>query len=96
MRPELSIVVCVYDTEESYLKECLGSIVRSDLSDYEIVIADDGSHKDYSALLAAFPAVRYLKLEHRGLSAARVAGAQSAEGKYIAFADSDDKVSFSY
>ena len=46
----------------------------------EIVIADDGSHKDYSALLAAFPAVRYLKLEHRGLSAARVAGAQSAEG----------------
>lgn len=96
LRPELSIVVCVYDTEESYLKECLGSIVRSDLSDYEIVIADDGSHKDYSALLAAFPAVRYLKLEHRGLSAARVAGAQSAEGKYIAFADSDDKVSFSY
>ena len=92
---KLSVIICVYNTDPAYVDECIGSVRRSSLSDYEIIFVDDGSTVDYSATVEKY-AVRYSKTENRGLFGARLHGISLAEGDYIAFVDSDDTVSKNY
>ena len=91
----LSILICVYNTDPRYLRECLSSITDSTLSDYEICILDDGSSVDYSELVEQY-GVKYKRTENRGIFLARLAAIDMAEGEYIAFVDSDDTVTFNY
>lgn len=91
----LSILICVYNTEPRYLDECLASIRRQTLCDYEICLLDDGSSVDYSELAERY-GVKYKRIENRGIFGARLAAIEMAEGDYIAFVDSDDTVSFNY
>ena len=51
---KLSIVICVYNTDKAYLYECISSIFSSTLSDYEIVLIDDGSTLDYSDIIKEY------------------------------------------
>jgi len=92
---KLSIIICVYNTEKAYLEECLSSITSSTLSDYEIVLIDDGSTADYSEIVAKYK-VKYSKTENKGHFSARLYGIEKAEGEYITFVDSDDTVSKNY
>lgn len=94
---KLSLIVCVYNTPKNYLIECLSSIKNStlDTTDYEILVIDDGSSEDYSAILDEYGA-RVVKTENRGIFRARLLGIEEAAGDYIAFVDSDDTVSFNY
>lgn len=92
---KLSIIICVYNTDKTYLEECLSSITSSTLSDYEIVFVDDGSLADYSDILQKYK-VKYAKTENRGHFAARLYGIEISEGEYITFVDSDDTVSKNY
>lgn len=97
MLPEFSIIICAYNAHLPYLAECLRFITQSSIENYEIVFIDDGSATDYSEVLAEYAkVVRYIPLRHGGTLLARLAGIDAARGKYIAFADSDDLVSFSY
>ena len=93
----LSIIICVYNTDPSYLEECFASIFRSTLNRirFEVIMIDDGSTIDYSDLLERF-AVEYRKIENSGPFAARLHGASCSKGKYLAFLDSDDTVSENY
>ena len=91
----LSILICVYNTDPAYLEECLTSIRRESISDYEICMLDDGSSIDYSLLVEKY-GVRYKKTENRGIFSARLAAIEMANGDYLAFFDSDDTVSFNY
>lgn len=101
--PELSIIICVYNTAREYLDTCLRSITESTLgegegvaaADYEILMIDDGSTVDYSDLIEKYR-VRCIKTENRGIFSARLLGIEEARGDYIAFCDSDDTVSVSY
>ncbi len=95
---KLSIVICVYNTDISYLERCLFSICNSTLKtngEYEICIVDDGSHIDYSELVDRYSA-RYMKTENRGILSARISGVKMAEGDYVCYVDSDDEVSYDY
>jgi glycosyltransferase involved in cell wall biosynthesis len=70
--------------------------VRSALRDVrlgdEIIVADDGSTDDTKTLVEAFGSpVRYLRLEHRGQSAALNAAVAHAKGDLVALLDSDDE-----
>lgn len=93
--PFLSIIVPVYNAEK-YLEECLDSILCQELTDYELILVDDGSTDSSSEICdryaAAHGQVRVLHQENKGLPAARQAGFALSHGKYIAFADSDDRV----
>lgn len=93
--PFLSIIVPVYNAEK-YLEECLDSILCQELADYELILVDDGSTDSSSKICdryaAAHGQVRVLHQENKGLPAARQAGFALSHGKYIAFADSDDRV----
>ncbi len=92
---KLTVIVCIYNTAHAYVDECLASIRREKLEDYEILIVDDGSSLDYSELVEKY-GVEYTKTENRGLLAARLHGLNLARGEYIAFVDSDDTVSLNY
>lgn len=92
----LSIVMCAKDPDERLLRACLDSILRSDISDYEIVLADDGSARDLTFLEGEYAPLRVLRLPHEGTLSARIAGALAAKGEIVAYCDCDDLVSFSH
>lgn len=92
---KLSIIVPIYGVEQ-YLRKCVDSLLNQDISDYEIILVDDGSPDacpqicdDYAA---AHKNIRAVHRENGGLSAARNSGIEVAQGKYIMFVDSDDYI----
>jgi glycosyltransferase involved in cell wall biosynthesis len=94
IQPALSIVVPIYNVEE-YLHECLDSIFNQGLTNYEVILINDGS-EDKSGLIAQEFAekhqsvTRYIENSNQGLSAARNTGIRNARGQYVVFVDSDD------
>lgn len=94
--PLLSLVVPVYNVAP-YLPRCLESLAALDPPAGEIIVVDDGSTDDCPRILADFagrlPAMRVIRQENGGLSAARNTGLDAARGQYLAFVDSDDFVS---
>lgn len=89
----LSIIIPVYNVER-YLKVCLESVAQQHLSDYEVIMVDDGSTDGSGAICdeyaAKYPQFRVIHQENQGISAARNAGVTEAKGKYLLFLDSDD------
>ncbi|MBP3581829.1 MAG: glycosyltransferase family 2 protein [Clostridia bacterium] len=94
--PVLSIVMCVFNTDETLLKESLDSIFASAEKNIEVVFVDDGSTKDYTNLLKDYQNIKYFKTENQGTLKARIYGARKASAKYVCYADSDDTVSELY
>lgn len=91
--PLLSIIVPVYNVE-TYLEECLGSLVNIQIDPKEIILINDGS-TDRSGDIAEkfasdYPYIKIIHQQNQGLSATRNVGLLKAEGKYIMFVDSDD------
>lgn len=91
--PKISIVVPVYNVEK-YLDKCINSILNQTLSEFELILIDDGS-KDSSGLICDKYAEsdKRIKVIHKsngGMSSARNIGLDVAKGKYIGFVDSDD------
>ena len=94
-KPLLSIIVPVYKVE-SYLQKCIDSILAQTLTDFELILVEDGSPDGCPALCDAAAAkdarVRVLHQKNGGLSAARNAGLDVARGEWIGFVDSDDYI----
>lgn len=96
MNKELvSIIVPIYNTEE-YLQECIDSLVHQTYPFVEIILVNDGS-TDNSIKICNENALRYdnirvLTQSNRGVSAARNQGIAASHGEYIAFVDSDDRL----
>ena len=97
---KLSIIVPIYNVAP-YLRKCVDSLLAQDISDYEIILVDDGSTDDSGAIAdeilnthSQSPIANcQIKVVHQlngGLSAARNTGILLATGKYILFVDSDD------
>lgn len=98
---KLSIIVPIYNVAP-YLRKCVDSLFAQDISDYEIILVDDGSTDDSSAIADELKAylqplpkgkgvsMRVIHQENAGLSAARNTGIAVAQGEYIMFVDSDD------
>ena len=91
----ISIIVPVYNVHDC-LTECLESIRKQSLSDYECILVDDGSTDGSSIILDEFCEMdsRFSVIHQRnsGVGAARNTGLQKACGTYITFIDSDDKI----
>ena len=93
--PKVSVVIPVYNVEK-YLGECLDSVLRQTFKDLEIICVDDGSTDSSPKILAEYAAkdarIKIITQSNAGLSAARNAGMDAANGKYIYFLDSDDYI----
>ncbi len=95
----ISVVIPVYNVVP-YIDECLDSLVKQSYGDWECILVDDGS-TDGSAEKCDDWAVREarVRVEHQsnmGVSAARNRGMELAQGEYLVFIDSDDKVGEAY
>jgi CDP-glycerol glycerophosphotransferase len=93
--PRVSVVVPVHNVE-AYLDDCLRSIRAQTVRDLEVVMVDDGSI-DGSVAIAERHAERdgRLRLVHQanhGLGHARNTGVREAEGEFLMFVDSDDRL----
>jgi glycosyltransferase involved in cell wall biosynthesis len=89
---KLSIIIPTYN-EEKYLPKLLYSIKEQDFKDYEIIVADAGS-KDATRDIASSNGCKVIS---GGLPAiGRNNGAESAEGDYLLFLDSDVVLSSGY
>lgn len=88
-----SVIIPVYNGERT-LRRCIASIPKR--ADAEILLIDDGSTDGTGEVAGEFENVRYIKTEHRGVSAARNRGLALARGEFVTFADSDDWVAPDY
>lgn len=91
----ISIIVPVYNCVHS-LARCIGSIQGQTLTDWELLLIDDGATDGSDALCDQFASsdnrVRVLHKSNGGVSSARNMGLDYAKGEYVMFCDSDDRV----
>ena len=90
---KLSIIIPVYRTEAT-LERCMESIVGQTFTDFEVILVDDGSPDKSGELCDEWARkdsrIRIIHKQNGGLSDARNAGIEVAQGEYITFVDSDD------
>lgn len=90
---KLTVIIPVYRVEDT-LDRCVESIVGQTFGDMEIVLVDDGSPDGCPAMCDAWAArdsrIRVIHKENGGLSDARNAALNVAQGEYVTFVDSDD------
>jgi glycosyltransferase involved in cell wall biosynthesis len=90
--PLVSVIIPTYNRAHT-IERALQSVATQTLQDFEIVVVDDASTDNTTAIVTQFndPRVRLLKHEQNLYAgAARNTGMAAATGKYIAFLDSDD------
>lgn len=93
--PLVSIIIPVYNREKT-LEYCLKSVLQQTMSDFEVILVDDGS-TDKSAEICRSHAladerIHYYYKENGGVSSARNLGISKAQGEWITFVDSDDYI----
>lgn len=91
--PAVTVILPTYDRLE-YLRAAVASVLAQTFTDWELLIADDGSGAETQAYLASLErivGVRILRLTHTGNpGAVRNQALRVARGHYVAFIDSDD------
>lgn len=85
----VSVIIPAYNAE-TFIGEALASVLAQTAHDFEVIVIDDGSRDRTAQVVQSFPGVRCVQQANAGVSAARNAGAQLAQGRYLAFLDADD------
>jgi glycosyltransferase involved in cell wall biosynthesis len=92
--PIVSIILPVFNRLD-YLRTAVTSVFGQSFTDWELIVADDGSDdgtKSYLKSLDRLQRVKVLWLAHTGNPAAvRNAALREARGEFVAFLDSDDE-----
>lgn len=93
MEKKISVIVPIYNTGE-FIYDCVQSVLNQTYKYFELILIDDGSQDNSKyiceKMCASDSRIRFIQQDHKGVSAARNAGIEAAEGKYIFFLDSDD------
>lgn len=96
MNPDLSIIIPVYNGQES-IGACLDSVLFQDgANKFEIIVVNDGSNDNTEKIVQAYQNfnsnIHLHTQQNAGVSAARNAGIARATGEFITFIDADDMV----
>ena len=95
MKPQISIIVPVYNAQSS-VSRCAESILAQSYRDYELILVDDGSKDDSfqacQQLAKDDERVKVFHKENGGASSARQYGVEHAVGEFVFFVDSDDTI----
>jgi glycosyltransferase involved in cell wall biosynthesis len=87
-----SIIIPLYN-KERYVENALQSILKQTITDYEIIIVNDGSTDKSKEIAVKYLSDKIRIIDHdnnKGLSAARNTGIKNAKSDYITFLDADD------
>ena len=92
--PAVSIIVPVYNGA-AHLQHVLSTLLRQTMTDFELVIIDDGSTDATAAIVGAFAAAHgnivFISQANTGVAKARERAVAEASGDYLWFVDSDDE-----
>lgn len=93
MNNTISVIIPVYNVE-SYLRQCLDSVLSQSYSSLQVILIDDGSTDTSGDICDEYvvkdPRVVVLHQKNGGAAKAKNAGLRIASGKYLSFVDSDD------
>lgn len=93
MKPTVSIIVPVYNAEK-YLRRCIDSILNQEYTDFELLLANDGSKDSSGTICDEYAAkdsrIHVIHKENTGVSDTRNTAIAHAQGTYLQFLDSDD------
>lgn len=90
---KVSVLMPVYNTKESYLREAVESILGQTFADFEFIIVNDGSTNHVREIISSYhdSRIRYLENEtNHGPASARNRLFSESQGAYLAIADADD------
>ena len=90
---KISVVIPTYN-EESVILDCLNSISKQSLKDFEVVVVDDGSIDSTIKRLEEAKESLDLRIKiihgkHEGAGAARNLGVKNSKGEILVFVDAD-------
>lgn len=92
----ISVIVPAYNVGQ-YIGKCLDSILGQTYPNLEIILIDDGSTDSTGEICEAYrerdSRIIVVHQQNQGALAARNAGIEQAQGKYIGFVDGDDWIS---
>lgn len=91
--PKVSVVLPVFNAEK-YIDESVDSVLSQTLTDFELIIIDDGStdgtHTILNSYLKKDKRIRLIARENKGLIATLNEGIDLSRGEWIARMDADD------
>lgn len=96
MNPAISIVVPAYN-KESYIRQCMDSLINQTLKNIEIIVVDDASTDNTLQILRDYEKkdsrVKIIaKALNGGLHMARKTAVEATTGDYVLFVDADDEI----
>jgi glycosyltransferase involved in cell wall biosynthesis len=90
-QPVVSVIIPCF-RQAHFLRDSIDSALAQTYPHVEVVVVDDGSPDDASAVAARYPTVRSVRQRNQGLSSARNAGFMESTGRYLVFLDADDRL----
>lgn len=81
----ISVIMPTYNRKN--IEKAIFSILNQTYQNFEIIVVNDGGKKP---TMPEGQRIKYIEIEHKGLSGALNEGLRQAKGKYIAFLDDDD------
>lgn len=92
--PRVSVLIPLYNTPESFLRETIDSVLKQTFCDYELLLLNDSpNNTELEAIVASYKdeRIRYSCNERNcGIAASRNRLLEMAQGEYVAVLDHDD------
>lgn len=89
-QPQISVIIPSYNCDR-FLPEAIDSALAQTYQNREILVIDDGSTDQTSAVLQTYgDQIRAIHQPNQGVALARNHGIRQAKGEWIAFLDADD------
>lgn len=89
----LDVVVAMYNSR-NFILDCIAGVLNGSGTEIHVIVVDDGSTDDASALVEAIyghdPRVKVLRKPNGGCASARNYGRMHSNASHIAFVDADD------
>ena len=92
LKPFFSVIIPTYN-HANYLKKALDSVLNQSFNNYEIIVIDDNSTDNTSAVVNSYKnKIIYKKIiNNRIIGKSRNLGIEISKGEWLAFLDSDDE-----
>ena len=93
---KVTVLMAVYNTDFSYIKRAIDSVLIQDFQDFELIIIDDGSSATNRDSLLQYVEkhenkISYIRHSNRGQSESINRGVFNSVGEFITILDGDDE-----